>query len=160
MELLKFVLLLAFVILGVCEAAALPSCIWTHFRLKTLNEKSAGLLQNMNEDLFLVSLETLNGVVTIFENNQTSVTWNTTKLRFFKSIVKRQVENLQKCVGEEPQTVTNKPADRSTDTLRSYFTKLEKQLKEKEFSSCAWEMVRTELQDVLEKFQAFINSKK
>ncbi|XP_053084647.1 interferon alpha-14-like [Pangasianodon hypophthalmus] len=184
MELLKFVLLLVFVF-SVCDAAALPSCSWTHSRLKTLNEESNSLLESMgdrvplkclekrelsfpddvfikaeNEDLVLVALETLRGVATIFKNNQTSVTWDREKLGLFKNIVNRQVEKLEKCVGKEVQTVTEKPADSSTATLRSYFEKLEERLKEKEFSSCAWEIVRTELREGLKKFQTFLQSRK
>ncbi|XP_034154535.2 interferon alpha-4-like [Pangasianodon hypophthalmus] len=186
MELLKFVLLLVFMF-SVCDAAALPSCSWTHSRLKTLNEESNRLLESMgapmpmecleakkpfpsfpkdvfvkaqNEDLVLVALETLRGVATIFKNNQTSVTWDREKLGLFKNIVNRQVEKLEKCVGKEVQTVTEKPADSSTATLRSYFEKLEERLKEKGFSSCAWEIVRTELREGLKKFQTFLQSRK
>ncbi|XP_053469463.1 interferon alpha-2-like [Ictalurus furcatus] len=137
-----------------------------------------------NEDLVLVALETLRGVATIFSNDQTSVTWDREKLGLFKSIISRQVRKLQECVsrrfpglrslvltlqskcfricttaGKEVQTAMEKPADSSTATLRSFFEKLEERLKEKEFSSCAWEIVRTELQGGLEKLQTFLESR-
>ncbi|KAK2836169.1 hypothetical protein Q7C36_014038 [Tachysurus vachellii] len=186
MELLRFVFVL---VLSVCEAAAVPSCRWTHFRLQTLNEESTGLLKSMggrmplecleeknnsfpqvsfpkvgaemltNENLLPISLETFNGVAKIFNNNHTSVTWDTNNLSLFKTIIDRQVDNLQKCVGKQVQTVMDKSASNSTDTLRSYFVKLEERLKEKEFSSCAWEIVRKEVLDSLEKLQTFIESK-
>ncbi|KAG7317377.1 hypothetical protein KOW79_019675 [Hemibagrus wyckioides] len=183
MEPMKFVLLLVLVS-SVCEAAALPSCRWTSFRLRTLNEESTGLLESMgdvmplkclgkredsfpddvfiksqNKDLFLMALETLNGVSQIFNNNHTAVTWDREQLRLFQAIIDRQVENLQICVGKKIQRAMDKPANSSTDTLRSYFAKLEERLKEKEFSSCGWEMVRTELLDGLKKLQTFIENK-
>ncbi|KAG7317376.1 hypothetical protein KOW79_019674 [Hemibagrus wyckioides] len=181
MEPMKFVLLLVLVS-SVCEAAALPSCRWTSFRLRTLNEESTGLLESMggrmpleclegknisfpkvsfpeNKDLFLMALETLNGVSQIFNNNHTAVTWDREQLRLFQAIIDRQVENLQICVGKKIQRAMDKPANSSTDTLRSYFEKLEERLKEKEFSSCGWEMVRTELLDGLKKLQTFIENK-
>ncbi|GAA6082202.1 interferon alpha-like [Tachysurus ichikawai] len=179
MELLRFVFVLVF---SVCEAAAVPSCIWTPFRLQKLNKESIGLLESMggrmplecleeknnsfpqvsfakNEKLFPVALETLNGVAKIFNNNHTSVTWDREQLRLFKNIIYRQVEHLQICVGKQVQTAMDKSVTNSTDTLRSYFVKLEELLKEKEFSSCAWEIVRKELLNGLEKLQTFIKSK-
>ncbi|XP_047664191.1 interferon a3-like [Tachysurus fulvidraco] len=157
MELLRFVFVL---VLSVCEAAAVPSCRWTHFRLQTLNEKSTGLLKSMDENLFPVALETLNEVAKIFNMTSiTSVTWDRGQLRYFKALIDRQVENLKICVGKQVQTVMDKSVSNSTDTLRSYFVKLEERLKEKEFSSCAWEIVRKELLDSLQKLQTFIKSK-
>ncbi|KAK2836171.1 hypothetical protein Q7C36_014040 [Tachysurus vachellii] len=186
MELLRFVFVL---VLSLCVAAAAPSCIWTHFRLPTLNKKSIGLLESMggrmplecleeknnsfpqvsfpkvgaemltNENLLPISLEAFNGVAKIFNNNHTSVTWDTNNLSLFKTIIDRQVDNLQKCVGKQVQTVMDKSASNSTDTLRSYFVKLEERLKEQEFSSCAWEIVRKEVLDSLETLQTFIESK-
>ncbi|KAF7690895.1 interferon alpha-4-like [Silurus meridionalis] len=180
MELMKVVLLLM-ILISVCGAASLPSCSWTHFRLRRLNEECIGLLKNMgdrmpleclqlesnifpddvfnksqNEDVALVALETLKGVNKIFRNKQTSVTWNQDQLGLFKNIIHRQVKNLQECVEKEVQTVM----DSSSAILRPYFERLEKRLKEKKFSSCGWEMVRTQLQDGLEKFQTFLESKK
>ncbi|XP_060799426.1 interferon alpha-21-like [Neoarius graeffei] len=181
MELVNFVLLLVLVL---SEAAALPSCIWTHTRLKTLNKQSNELLKNMgghmpleclernnnsfpkgvfvqaqDEDLVLVALETLKGVEKIFKNNKASVTWDREKVSRFTNLINRQVEKLQECVGKKVQRAMETPAESSTHTLRSYFQKLEERLKEKEFSSCGWEMVRTELQDGLKEFQTFLHSR-
>nr|UOI84921.1 interferon phi b1 [Ictalurus punctatus] len=184
MELMKCVLLLVFVS-SVCEAVALPTCRWA--RYKQLSEKSKNLLERMggqlpqeclegknrsfpsfpkdvfikaqNEDLVLVALETLSGVKNIFKNNHTLVKWESNSLAFFRSLVFRQVINLQECAGKKVQTSMEKPADSSTATLRSFFEKLEERLKEKEFSSCAWEIVRTELQGGLEALQTVLESR-
>uniref|UniRef100_A0AAR2LSZ1 Uncharacterized protein n=1 Tax=Pygocentrus nattereri TaxID=42514 RepID=A0AAR2LSZ1_PYGNA len=116
------VLSIVFVVLHVADAAVIP-CTWTQFRLRDLNEESIMLLEKMgaslplrcleegwralpddvflnaqNEDLALVALETLRGVDRIFQNEQTSVTWDRETLGLFKNIISsRQVENLQKC---------------------------------------------------------------
>ncbi|XP_053348826.1 interferon alpha-10-like isoform X2 [Clarias gariepinus] len=128
-----------------------------------LNEKIISFpkdvfIKAQNEDMLMVALETLKGVNKIFKNEQTSVTWEKNDLSLFTNIVHRQVKSLRDCVGEEAET--DKPADGSAATLRSYFETLEKRLKEREFSLCSWEMVRTELQDGLKKFQTFLESKK
>ncbi|XP_047664192.1 interferon alpha-like [Tachysurus fulvidraco] len=180
MELLRFVFVL---VLSVCEAAAVPPCKWADFRLQMLNKDSITLLESMggpmpldcleeknnsfpqvsfpkDENLLPVALETLNEVAKIFNMTSiTSVTWDRGQLRYFKALIDRQVENLKICVGKQVQTVMDKSVSNSTDTLRSYFVKLEERLKEKEFSSCAWEIVRKELLDSLQKLQTFIKSK-
>ncbi|KAI4892031.1 hypothetical protein NFI96_028246 [Prochilodus magdalenae] len=187
MEALKM-LSIVLVLLHVVGAAVIP-CSWTQFRLRSLNAESIRLLEKMgdvmpltcleegerafpddvflnaqqNEDLAVVALETLRGVDRIFKNDQTSVTWDREKLGLFKNIVSsRQVENLQKCVGEEAsQSAVDSPsADSSIGELKSYFEELEETLRVKGFSECAWEMVRDEVLQSLKKFQAFLESRK
>ncbi|KAL7883580.1 hypothetical protein SRHO_G00012480 [Serrasalmus rhombeus] len=157
MDALK-VLSIVFVVLHVADAAVIP-CTWTQFRLRDLNEESIMLLEKMgaslplrcleegwralpddvflnaqNEDLALVALETLRGVDRIFQNDQTSVTWDRETLGLFKNIISsRQVENLQKCVGDDAsQSAVGGPsAGSSAGQLKSYFEELEEKLRVK-----------------------------
>ncbi|KAL7826565.1 hypothetical protein AOLI_G00317740 [Acnodon oligacanthus] len=185
MDALK-VLSIVLVVLHVADAAVIP-CTWTQFRLRDLNEESIMLLEKMgatmplrcledgwralpddvflnaqNEDLAVVALETLRGVDRIFKNDQTSVTWDRETLGLFKNIISsRQVENLQKCVGEDASqsAVGSLSAGSSAGQLKSYFEELEEKLRVKGFSECAWEMVRNEVLQSLRKFQHFLSKK-
>ncbi|KAL7826568.1 hypothetical protein AOLI_G00317780 [Acnodon oligacanthus] len=157
MDALK-VLSIVLVVLHVADAAVIP-CTWTQFRLRDLNEESIMLLEKMgatmplrcledgwralpddvflnaqNEDLAVVALETLRGVDRIFKNDQTSVTWDRETLGLFKNIISsRQVENLQKCVGEDASqsAVGSLSAGSSAGQLKSYFEELEEKLRVK-----------------------------
>ncbi|KAL6460615.1 hypothetical protein MHYP_G00305810 [Metynnis hypsauchen] len=157
MDALK-VLSIVLVVLHVVDAAVIP-CTWTQFRLRDLNEESIMLLEKMgasmplrcledgwralpddvflnaqNEDLAVVALETLRGVDRIFKNDQTSVTWDRETLGLFKNIISsRQVENLQKCVGEDASqsAVGSLSAGSSVGQLKSYFEELQEKLRVK-----------------------------
>ncbi|XP_036420011.1 interferon alpha-17-like [Colossoma macropomum] len=184
MDALK-VLSIVLVVLHVADAAVIP-CTWTQFRLRDLNEESIRLLEEMgapmplkcleegwralpddvflnaqNEDLAVVALETLSGVDRIFKNDQTSVTWDRETLGLFKNIISsRQVENLQKCVGEDAsQSAVGSPSAGSIGQLKSYFEELEEKLRVKGFSECVWELVRNEVLQSLRKFQDVLSKK-
>ncbi|XP_062842561.1 interferon alpha-17-like [Trichomycterus rosablanca] len=175
--------LLLMMVMSAYNAAVLPVCRWTQFRLPELNEESITLLESMgdlmplkclgkggrsfpddvftkaqSEDLAVLALEMLKGVDKIFKNDQKPVSWNPEKLGLFKNIVFRQVEKLQECVGKEAsQTdLTN----RSSAKLKSYFEELEDRLRMKELSECAWEIVRNEVHYGLRKLHSFLQSKK
>ncbi|XP_072530503.1 interferon alpha-2-like [Salminus brasiliensis] len=183
MDALKVLSIVVLLVLQALDAAVIP-CAWTQFRLRVMNEESIELLKNMgdvmplkclekggrafpddtfikvqDEDLVVVALETLRGVERIFKNEPTSVTWDREKLGLFRNVISyRQVENLQKCV--EGHTSQNAMGSSSANGLKSYFEKLEEELKSKELSECSWEMVRDEVQHVLIKFQTFLQSRK
>nr|ACE75691.1 IFNb1 [Salmo salar] len=157
-------------------------CRWTQFRLGKLNDVSIGLLSDMGglfplmcaeenveqmfpedlykntegEDVSVVALEAMRYVEQLYNNSLTSATWSKTKLNMFQNVIYRQVQNLELCV---VGGVWESSGDGWSVTLKTYFNKLNTVLKEKEYSACAWEIVRKEIRENLVQFKKFIDSR-
>uniref|UniRef100_A0AAZ3PMR7 Uncharacterized protein n=1 Tax=Oncorhynchus tshawytscha TaxID=74940 RepID=A0AAZ3PMR7_ONCTS len=87
--------------------------------------------------------ETLKNIDTLFGADDLPTKWDQRKLENFQNIVYRQIEE-SKCVSYYANT------DRLTvylwtEGLKTYFGNIAAVLKEKNFSYCAWEVVRQEL---------------
>ncbi|XP_036408786.1 interferon a3-like [Megalops cyprinoides] len=164
-------------------------CEWTKFKLGKLNEESIQLLRNMggsfppgcfqenvepmfpedayklsgetrNDGIASVAYEALKDTARIFKD-LTFTTWDHEKLRLFKNILSRQVENLEQCVQGEMAFSGDGNSDAGGNrALKLYFEKLNTLLKEKGQSACAWEIVRKELGYCLEQLRKFIQSNK
>uniref|UniRef100_A0A8C4FL14 Uncharacterized protein n=1 Tax=Denticeps clupeoides TaxID=299321 RepID=A0A8C4FL14_9TELE len=85
--------------------------------------------------------ETLKSIDSLFDNESLPKRWSQKELEEFQDIVYLQVE--------ENQCVSNSDFIKLEAILKPYFQKLRAVLEEKEFSSCAWEAVRRELQSTL-----------
>nr|CCV17401.1 type I interferon b5 [Oncorhynchus mykiss] len=148
--------------------AASKPCRWTQFRLGKLNDVSIDLLSDMGglfplmcaeenveqmfpedlykntegEDVSVVALEAMRYVDQLYNNSLTPVTWNRTKLNMFQNVIYRQVQNLELCM---MGSVDTSDYLIRTEGLKTYFGNIAAVLKEKNFSYCAWEVVRKEL---------------
>uniref|UniRef100_A0AAR2LFY5 Uncharacterized protein n=1 Tax=Pygocentrus nattereri TaxID=42514 RepID=A0AAR2LFY5_PYGNA len=80
-------------------------------------------------------------VSSLMESDSFPQSWDADKLVKFQIIVDRQIEESECCVKHRFDLDA---------ALTDYFDKLEKLLKEKEFSVCAWEVVRREVLSVLQ----------
>uniref|UniRef100_A0A3B4C6C0 Uncharacterized protein n=1 Tax=Pygocentrus nattereri TaxID=42514 RepID=A0A3B4C6C0_PYGNA len=99
-------------------------------------------------------------VSSLMESNSFPQSWDADKLVKFQIIVDRQIEESECCVKHIFDLIwqimrikTQKEEDDFAvrdAALTDYFDKLEKLLKEKEFSVCGWEVVRRELLSVLQ----------
>ncbi|XP_036421444.1 interferon alpha-3-like [Colossoma macropomum] len=104
--------------------------------------------------------KTLMKVSSLMENDGFPQSWDADKLVKFQIIVDRQVEESKCCVKRRfdllLQIMSIKTQKEEDDfpardaALTDYFEKLEKLLKEKEFSVCGWEVVRRELLSILQ----------
>ncbi|XP_016307926.1 interferon phi 2 [Sinocyclocheilus anshuiensis] len=82
----------------------------------------------------------------LFANDSHPESWNQKKVEDFQNIVFRLTDEYQ-CIMERKQPVDDFPT--REDALKTYFDKLATLLRNKDYSVCAWEVVRKELLLVL-----------
>ncbi|XP_037397658.1 interferon tau-2-like [Pygocentrus nattereri] len=87
-------------------------------------------------------------VSSLMESDSFPQSWDADKLVKFQIIMDRQIEESECITRIKTQKEEDDFAVRDA-ALTDYFDKLEKLLKEKEFSVCAWEVVRREVLSVL-----------
>uniref|UniRef100_A0AAR2KNQ3 Uncharacterized protein n=1 Tax=Pygocentrus nattereri TaxID=42514 RepID=A0AAR2KNQ3_PYGNA len=88
-------------------------------------------------------------VSSLMESDSFPQSWDADKLVKFQIIMDRQIEESECITRIKTQKEEDDFAVRDA-ALTDYFDKLEKLLKEKEFSVCAWEVVRREVLSVLQ----------
>uniref|UniRef100_A0A3B4C300 Uncharacterized protein n=1 Tax=Pygocentrus nattereri TaxID=42514 RepID=A0A3B4C300_PYGNA len=88
-------------------------------------------------------------VSSLMESDSFPQSWDADKLVKFQIIMDRQIEESECIMRIKTQKEEDDFAVRDA-ALTDYFDKLEKLLKEKEFSVCAWEVVRREVLSVLQ----------
>nr|QPZ44522.1 interferon phi 3 [Culter alburnus] len=86
--------------------------------------------------------QTLQNIDALFENYSVPDQWDEEKMTDFRGIVYRQIEE-SKCIMSKSETEENFPSREAS--LKVYFEALSSTLKEKDFSFCAWEIVRSEI---------------
>uniref|UniRef100_A0AAZ3RXM7 Uncharacterized protein n=1 Tax=Oncorhynchus tshawytscha TaxID=74940 RepID=A0AAZ3RXM7_ONCTS len=127
---------------------------WGHFPLECLQENvfvpfpattfaTSGAMKEYLQPDPKAIYETLKNIDTLFGADDLPTKWDQRKLENFQNIVYRQIEE-SKCVSYYANT------DRLTvylwtEGLKTYFGNIAAVLKEKNFSYCAWEVVRQEL---------------
>uniref|UniRef100_A0AAY4E2D0 Uncharacterized protein n=1 Tax=Denticeps clupeoides TaxID=299321 RepID=A0AAY4E2D0_9TELE len=85
---------------------------------------------------------TLTSIDFLFGNDTVPVSWDGRTVEDFQNIVYRQIDE-SKCVSSRPDFKDRRRL------LGLYFDRLASVLQEKEFSACAWEVVRRELLQTL-----------
>ncbi|XP_036596859.1 interferon tau-2-like [Trichosurus vulpecula] len=105
--------------------------------------------QLQRENGTVIVYEMLQQIFTIFSQNATPATWNQTQLMQLLSGLDQQLEQLERCVGqdvewEEPSLGSENPRL----ALKSYFQGISQYLQDKEYSHCAWEIMRVEIRRV------------
>ncbi|XP_034762636.2 interferon alpha-1-like [Acipenser ruthenus] len=161
-------------------------CKWMDFHFRHKNELSTGFLKDMGgklplkclteqinlqfpqnaynsedsstETTVLIAYNVLNHVFNLFDETLTPVSWDLSKLHYFKNILFRQTGKLEECM--EGQTAfagdLHSFADRS-ELLKTYFEKMENVLKDKNHSVCAWEIVRMQVIRNLEQLHMMLD---
>nr|CAB0000486.1 TPA: interferon 1BC1 [Pteropus vampyrus] len=90
--------------------------------------------------------EMLQETSNVFGTQQSSAAWNTTLLHGLLSGLHRQLEDLGTCL--VPEMKEAEPALRMEDpvqAVKKYFQGIHIYLKEKQYTDCAWEVVRVEI---------------
>uniref|UniRef100_A0AAZ3S513 Uncharacterized protein n=1 Tax=Oncorhynchus tshawytscha TaxID=74940 RepID=A0AAZ3S513_ONCTS len=121
---------------------------WGHFPLECLQENvfvpfpattfaTSGLSSSDPKAIY----ETLKNIDTLFGADDLPTKWDQRKLENFQNIVYRQIEESKCMMG----SVDTSDYLIRTEGLKTYFGNIAAVLKEKNFSYCAWEVVRQEL---------------
>uniref|UniRef100_A0A8C2HPJ6 Uncharacterized protein n=1 Tax=Cyprinus carpio TaxID=7962 RepID=A0A8C2HPJ6_CYPCA len=88
--------------------------------------------------------QTLENIDTLFENSSDpeSDQWDEEKWKDFRGLIYRQIVN-SKCIMNKSEAVQDFPSREAS--LKVYFETISSTLKEKDYSYCAWEIVRNEI---------------
>ncbi|KAM9096051.1 interferon tau-like [Sarcophilus harrisii] len=102
--------------------------------------------QLQRENATAIVYEMLQQIFTIFSLNTTPATWSQTQLKQLLIGLDQQLDQLEQCLGqdverEEPSLGSENPSL----VLKSYFQGINQYLQDKEYSRCAWEIVRIEI---------------
>lgn len=90
--------------------------------------------------------EMLQETFDVFGTEHSSAAWNTTLLHGLLSALYRQLEDLGTCLMPEMKEAESALGmEDSTLAVRRYFQGIHLYLKEKQYSDCAWEVVRVEM---------------
>ncbi|XP_072506569.1 interferon tau-2-like [Notamacropus eugenii] len=105
--------------------------------------------QLQRENGTVIVHDMLQQIFTIFSLNATPAAWNQNQLIQLLSGLDQQLEQLERCVGqnvewEEPSLGSEHPRL----ALKSYFQRISEYLQDKEYSHCAWEIVRVEIRKI------------
>ncbi|KAG7459662.1 hypothetical protein MATL_G00213060 [Megalops atlanticus] len=158
--------LFAFTLL--CSVQSLSGCLWIQHGFRLASGESLSLLDQMGgdftedhvpvpfpnplyrrvskaqvEDKITFLSETSDQIIKLFNGNLDAVAWNKQKLDHFLAVLDRQSRELKTCV----------PSSRKYEKrLTRYFSKLKKDvLKQRNFDSPSWELVRKEVRRHLQR---------
>ncbi|XP_074137932.1 interferon alpha-1-like [Sminthopsis crassicaudata] len=104
--------------------------------------------QLQRENATVVVNETLQQIFIIFSLNTTPAEWNQTQLIQLLMGLDQQLEHLKSCLGQEVGWEEHLKKENLRMALKTYFQGIRQYLQEKEYSSCAWEMVRIEIRRI------------
>ncbi|KAM7240893.1 hypothetical protein CapIbe_007465 [Capra ibex] len=121
------------------------------------DRKDFGLPQEMVEgdqlqkdQAFSVLYEMLQQTFNLFHTERSSAAWNTTLLEQLRTGLQQQLEDLDTCrglvMGEKDSELGKMDP---IVTVKKYFQGIHDYLQEKEYSDCAWEIVRVEMMRAL-----------
>ncbi|XP_016307927.1 interferon alpha-13-like [Sinocyclocheilus anshuiensis] len=86
--------------------------------------------------------QTLENIDALFENSSDPHQWDEEKWNDFRGLVYRQIVK-SKCIMNKSEAAQDFPSREAS--LKVYFETISSTLKEKDFSYCAWEIVRNEI---------------
>nr|WNV33321.1 interferon beta [Osteobrama belangeri] len=86
--------------------------------------------------------QTLENIDALLENSSDPSQWDKEKWDYFRGLVYRQILD-SKCIMSKPKAAQDFPSREAA--LKGYFDTVSSTLKEKDFSYCAWEIVRNEI---------------
>ena len=95
---------------------------------------------------FSVLHEMLQQTFNLFHTERSSAAWDTTLLEQLRTGLHQQLDELDPCLGpvmEEEDSALERMGP--TLAVKGYFQRLHVYLQEKEYSDCAWEIVRLEI---------------
>ncbi|XP_074144046.1 interferon tau-like [Sminthopsis crassicaudata] len=106
--------------------------------------------QLQRENATAIVHETLQQIFTIFSLNVTPAAWSQTKLIQLLIGLDHQLDQLEQCLGQEVEREESSLGSENPRLApKKYFQGIRQYLQGKEYSRCAWEIVRIEIQRVL-----------
>ncbi|XP_039472706.1 interferon a3-like [Oreochromis aureus] len=152
-------ILVACLFLALSTEGSSLSCRWMDHKFRQHNEETLNLLDTMAknvtnttevevtvaslitctaEDKLVFTVQVLEEVAVLFEEDHSSASWEDSTVRNFLNIVNKQAEELHSCIGSHGHK-------RKTTKLHMYFKRLSHHiLKEMGHSAEAWEVIRKE----------------
>ncbi|XP_050800199.1 interferon beta-like [Gopherus flavomarginatus] len=127
-----------------------------NFPFQCLNEKTVfqprdilKIRLSQQENAKEAILQILQDLFHIFNNNLTQAAWNETSIKEFQNGLHQQIENLETCLSAEMEKEISYPGNENllltSLRLKRYFQTINDFLKEKQYSQCAWEIIRAEI---------------
>ncbi|CAM5155722.1 unnamed protein product [Natator depressus] len=127
-----------------------------NFPFQCLNERTAfkprdifKLQLSHQENAKVAIQQVLQELFHIFNNNLTQAAWNRTSIKEFQNGLHQQIEKLETCLSAEMEKEVTYPGNENllltSLKLKRYFQTIEDFLKEKQYSRCAWEIIRVEI---------------
>ncbi|XP_072506579.1 interferon tau-2-like [Notamacropus eugenii] len=105
--------------------------------------------QLQRENGTVIVHDMLQQIFSIFTLNATSAAWNQTQFIQLLSGLDQQLEQLERCVGQDVEwKETSLESEHPRLSLKNYFQGISKYLQDKEYSHCAWEIVRVEMRKI------------
>uniref|UniRef100_A0AAU7BBM5 IFNf protein n=1 Tax=Polyodon spathula TaxID=7913 RepID=A0AAU7BBM5_POLSP len=182
---MKKMLAQCFCVLVACSPALFLECNWDTIQLKFIND-SLHLLQDMGgkfpnhclkdakglsvqfrslihgkeeTDILWTLHNTFKLASKLYNSDLKSVTWDTNKLTDFKDLLYRQADRFKTDGPEVTKThpVNGTSKRKRRPRLRKYFKTLRKFLQHKKHSLCAWEVVRSEVREILQQLSSICN---
>ncbi|XP_039398745.1 interferon beta-like [Mauremys reevesii] len=127
-----------------------------NFPFQCLNERTAfkpreilkiPLSQQVNAKVAIQQI--LQELFHIFNNNLTQAAWDGTSIKEFQNGLHQQIEKLETCLSAEMEKEITHSGNEtlllSSLKLKRYFQTIDDFLKEKQYSRCAWEIIRVEI---------------
>ncbi|XP_072468073.1 interferon tau-like [Notamacropus eugenii] len=105
--------------------------------------------QLQREDATVIVHEMLQQIFTLFSQNAVPATWNQTQLMQLLIGVNQQLEVLERCLGQDVEwEEPSLESENARLALKIYFQGMNQYLQGKEYSHCAWEILRLEIRRV------------
>ncbi|XP_027724984.1 interferon tau-2-like [Vombatus ursinus] len=102
--------------------------------------------QLQRENATFIIHEMLQHILTIFTLNAFPATWNQTQLKHLLNGLHQQLEQLERCVGQDMEMEESSFGNESPRLiLNSYVQGISQYLQGKEYNHCAWEIVKVEI---------------
>nr|CAM33514.1 TPA: type I interferon 3 [Monodelphis domestica] len=102
--------------------------------------------QLQKENATVIVLEMVQQIFTLFSQNTTPATWNQTQVIQLLIRLDQQLEQLERCLGQNVKWEEfSLRSEKTRFALKSYFQGISQYLQGKEYSPCAWEIVRVEI---------------
>ncbi|XP_023961202.1 interferon beta-like [Chrysemys picta bellii] len=128
-----------------------------NFPSKCINERAAfkptqnvvELSVSQKENAKVAILEILQEIFNIFSKNLTQSAWDGTSIVRFQSGLYQQIQRLETCLRTQMEKELTNPESEelqlTSRRVKKYFQEIDAFLKEKQYSLCAWEIIRVEI---------------
>uniref|UniRef100_A0A674J9Q6 Interferon epsilon n=1 Tax=Terrapene triunguis TaxID=2587831 RepID=A0A674J9Q6_9SAUR len=136
------------------------------FKFRDMKERHSSLRRTLNKlqaqsstqrkgvyrhhhDHQVFAAEILQEIFNIFSKNLTQSAWDETSIVRFQNGLYQQIQRLEACLRTQMEKELTKPESEelqlTSRRVKKYFQEIDAFLKEKQYSLCAWEIIRVEI---------------